>query len=244
MRNMKSIRCLVVSALAAMALSALPLIAAPVVREKKLLLTPRGENRRVTAADLAEPRARVVAAYEAMDVVAVPDVAWERVADRLAQAGFEVTELDDTIETPRRRITPGVDLVPKAPFAAGLFIVQYAAPPTGAWQASLRQSGVGVLQSLPGRAVLVSASAEQIASLTRLPWVEYAGPYLAEYKYAPLTTPDHTEFTIQIADTVASAGAVKALQARVGGFLTESRPIRADGAHHDERSRLGVCAPR
>jgi hypothetical protein len=191
--------------------------------DRKLMLTHRTANHRVTLADVAEPGARMIAEYEAMSVVTVPESAWERVAARLMKAGFDVTELDDTIETPRHRIKPAIDRAPTAPFAAGLFILQYAAPATGAWQAALRQSGVVVVQSLPGRAVLLSASTEQIARLAKLPWVEYVGPYLAEYKYAPLARLEHTEFTVQIANTTASAAAVEAVRARVGGFLTESR---------------------
>lgn len=223
MQNVMKSRGAAIAVLAAMMLGTISISGGPVATERKLLLTPRGENRRVAPADLAEPHARVVAEYEAMHVVAVPEVAVDHVSARLHKLGFDVTELDDVIETPRRKIKPGVDHPPPAPFTAGLFIVQYTAPATAAWQAALRGSGVVVVQSLPGRAVLVAASVEQVARLSKLPWVQYTGPYVAEYKYAPLAPPGHTEFTIQIANTVGSAPAINAIRERVGGFLSESR---------------------
>lgn len=209
-------------AICLIALCSAPGFAAPAKKERKLLVTPSGQQQRRVPAALLTEGSRVMADYDAMQAIGVPEAAYDRIAEKLAKNGFEVTELENGIRTPRRFIEAGM-VSPAAPYAAGLFLLQYSAPATPAWQALVRRSGVEVVESLPERAVVVTASREQAGVLARFPWVDYIGPYLAEYKHAPVGEADSTEYTIQMADTTASAQAVEELKARVGGFLTESR---------------------
>jgi hypothetical protein len=178
-------------------------------------------NARVPAHALTDG-ARVLADYPSMQAISVPEVAVDRVAARLAEAGFELIALEETIRTPRRTIDPRGEQPPDPPFEAGLFLLQFAAPATPAWQAFVRQGGVDVIESIPERAVIVSATAQQVQALSRMPWVQYAGPYLPSHKFGPDADEWDTEFNIQMARTLLSATAVTRVRERVGGFVTET----------------------
>jgi hypothetical protein len=161
---------------------------------------------------------RVLASYDGPLAVAVAEPARDAFLESMASLGVDVRELDDMIYTPRRAIDPQLDMLPRRTSGAGLFLLQYAAPATPAWQAALRSSGVVPIISLPERAIVVVAAAEQIDHLARLPWVQYAGPYDRDYKFAPAGE-DHGEFVIQIADTELTAGAIEYIEALAGGFV-------------------------
>jgi hypothetical protein len=197
------------------------LLAAP-GRQVKLMVEPDRDDRAFPHSTLTEHGASTVADYGRARVVAVPEVAFERLSDRLGLLGFEVRMLEEIIHTPRRAIDARVDKVPPTPFEAGLFLLQYAAPPTPEWQAEVRTSGAVRVETLPERAVILAATVQQIARLRR-PWVQYLGPYLHEYKFAPVGDTHRGEFTIQMADTPLSAGAFARIAQRVGGFQNESR---------------------
>lgn len=158
-----------------------------------------------------------------MHAIAVPEKAAGRITALLAQNGYEIAEMEDVIRTPRKTIDSRVASTDAAPYGEGLFILQYVAPATPAWQAAVRQSRVSVIDPLPERAVVVAATAEQIRELTKRPWVQYAGSYLPEYKHGPVAAPSHREFTLQVVDTPASAAAVARIRARVGKFVSETR---------------------
>jgi hypothetical protein len=192
-------------------------------KERRFLVTPVQHGRRVPAQVLATPGARALADYDAMQAIAVPEAARDRVAQMLRDAGFEVEDLADLIRTPRVLIRTDVDQAPAAPFAAGLFVVQFSAPATPAWQAFLRMSGVVVVESLPERSVVISATTAEAATLAKLPWVQYVAPYLSEYKFHPVAPDGQTEFIVTVADTPLSAAALRTIREGVGGFVTETR---------------------
>jgi hypothetical protein len=196
------------------------LLAAP-GRHVKLLVEPDRYDRSFPHSTLTEHGASTVADYGRARVVTVPEVAFERLSDRLGLLGFEVRRLEEIIHTPRRAIDARVDKVPPTPFEAGLFLLQYAAPPTPEWQAEVRTSGAVPVETLPERAVILAATVQQIARLRR-PWVQYLGPYLQEYKFAPVGDTHSGKFTIQMADTPLSAEAVARVEERVGGFQGRS----------------------
>jgi len=211
-----------VTTLAIVFLAAIPITAAIVPGERKLLVRSHAEHRELPVDVEREPGVRRLAVYPAMHAIAVPEKAVERVIALLAGGEFDIEELEDVIRTPRRTIASRIS-APSAPYAAGLFVLQYVAPPIPAWQAAVRQTGARVVDSLPERSIIVTATAEQITELAKLPWIQYAGPYLAEYKHAPVASESHTTFMLQLVDTSASANAVTKIRERVGGFLAETR---------------------
>jgi hypothetical protein len=190
-------------------------------KERKLLVMPPQEHRRIPSSFLTEPGTRVLADYEAMQAIAVPDAAGDRVARQLVKAGFEVVDLEDVIRTPRMMVRTDEGNPLAAPFETGLFLVQYSAPPMPAWQAHLRQVGVDVVESLQERAIIISSSAAAAAGLATIPWIQYVAPYLPEYKFQPQGG-DQVEFTVHMADTPLSALAVRRVSDRVGGFVAVS----------------------
>lgn len=205
---------------AAMAHAAAP----PSVSEVKLLVEPLGKSRPIPAPILAETGARVLADYPASHAVVVPSIARDRFIERMLASQFEVHELGELIHTPRQTIDPRADVTARVPFDTGLFLIQYVAPPVAAWQAAIQDAGMRVIESLPERTVLVSATAQQITKISRMPWVQYVGPYLAGYKFAPAaTSPKSTDFDLQLANTTASAAAIARIRQRVGGFRNEIR---------------------
>lgn len=211
---------LTIAGLMAVALFCGSLLAAP-GRQTKFLVEPGRDYRVFPDSVLTEHGASTVADYGRGRVIAVPEAASDRLSDKLALLGFEVRMLEEVIQTPRRAIDARVDKVPPAPFEAGLFLLQYAAPPTGEWQAEVRASGAVRVETLPERTVVLAATAQQIARLRR-PWVQYLGPYLREYKFAPAGDTRRGEFTMQMADTALSAKAVARIEERVGGFQARS----------------------
>jgi hypothetical protein len=205
---------------AALALTAGSLSAAHA--ERRFVAIPLSHNNRQLPADVeAEGGFRRLAAYEAMHAFAVPDQAAERVLARLVNAGFEICELEDVIHSPVRKIASGNAF--NVMNGNGLYVVQYIAPPTAEWQTAVRQTGVRVIDALPERAMIVAATAGQIRALAAQPFVQYAAPYSADMKSGPVAQPGHQLFTVQVADTPASADYIALLRTRVGGFITESR---------------------
>ncbi len=212
--------------LLALALAGAAQPASPDVAEApqvKYMLHSSKPGLRVRPADVAVLGARSLAEYEAMHAVTVPEAAREAFLQRVAHLGLEAVELEDVVRTPRATLSTKARHIFRPPAQPGLFIVQHIAPATEAWQAAVRNSGAVIVASLPERAVLLAADAEQIADLARLPWVQYASVYEPSYKYAPAAAPDQTEFTLQVADMPASAQAVAAIRSRVGGFSDETR---------------------
>lgn len=194
--------------------------AAPAKDEVKWLVTPKRQNSRFAADRVTAAGARVLATYPHMHAIALPAAARDRVGEHLTH--FEIMELEEVIRTPRRTIDPRSEHAPAAPFPAGLFLIQFVAPPTAAWQDHLRLAGIRAVESLPERTIIVSATATQIDALTTLPWVQYAGPYLRDYKFTPRNAETAREFLVQIADTPASKTAIARIRERVGGFRDES----------------------
>ncbi len=174
-----------------------------------------------TTEQLRVAGARVLAAYGASHAVRVPEAARDAFLARMAALGLEARELPDHIDTPARRIDPRVDHPPAAPAGAGLFLLQYVAPPLPEWQAEIRATGMIEILPLPERAIVVVATREQLAHVSRQPWIEYGGPYLADYKFRPAGV-DRGEFTIQIADTDATRASIASIEARAGGFVSAS----------------------
>lgn len=78
------------------------------------------------------------------------------------------------------------------------------------------------IESLPERTIIIAATAEQIATVAQLPFVQYVGPYLAAYKFSPFAAAEQDEFLIQIANIAASQASIGRIRDRVGGFLSES----------------------
>ncbi|MGN6186691.1 MAG: S8 family serine peptidase, partial [Thermoanaerobaculia bacterium] len=166
--------------------------------------------------------ASVIATYPSMHAVRVPLVARDRVADRLRSAGFDVQELAHVIHAPGRLIDPRREPPMDASFDAGLYLLQYAAPATPEWQAYLRLVDARVVQSLAERAVVVTARRSTAAALARLAWVEYVGPYVFAFKFAPAYGTAEGAYTLVMADTSLSAAEIAATRARVNGFVTET----------------------
>ncbi len=175
----------------------------------------------MTTEQLTDAGAQVLAAYGASHAVRVPGAARDAFLARMAAHGLEARELQDLIHTPARRIDPHADYPPAAPAGPGLFLLQYAAPPLPEWQAAVRATGMIEILPLPERAIVVVATREQLAHVSRQPWIDYGGPYLAEYKFRPAGI-DQGEFTIQIADTEATRASIASIEARVGGFVNAS----------------------
>lgn len=169
---------------------------------------------------VAAAGARLLMSYPDVDVLALPAVAREHVGRLLEN--FEITELDELIRTPRRNIDPRIERAPRAPFEAGLFLLQFTVPPIPAWQAQLRDSQIITVDTLPERSIIVVASESEIAHLEQLPWLQYVGPYLPEYKFAPVGAAEEDEFLIQIANTPRSQATIARIRDRVGAFLAES----------------------
>lgn len=196
-----------------------PSAAARRATDVKFVIHAARPGMHVDSQSLEASGARVLATYAEGHAVAVPAQAREAFLGRFA--AFDLRELEDIIYTPRRPIDPRSEVPPPAPATAGLFLLQYVAPATPAWQAAVRASGVIEVQPLPERAIVVAAAPEQIAALARLPWVQYAGPYGREYKFAPAGA-DHGEFVIQIADNELSGSAIEYVEGVAGGFLTRT----------------------
>ena len=121
----------------------------PAAETMKVLLHPRKRNAHIDPEVLKAINARVLATYGEGHAVAFPAQTRDEFMERFA--AFDVRELDDVISTPRHIIDPRIDAPPPLPAGAGLFLLQYVAPATPAWQAALRASGVIEVQSLPER---------------------------------------------------------------------------------------------
>jgi hypothetical protein len=206
----------------ALLFSCLPLVAAPVRDELKFTVISTRAIVALPLQVLAAERGRVVAEYPAMHVIGVPSAAADRVADRLVRLGFEVTPLDELIRTPGRTIDPHRDAPAAAAHTAGLYVLQYEAPPTAAWQALVRDAGVVAVAPLPHQTTIICATAEQVAALNRLPWVRYLAPYLPEDKYSPSREGDAGLYTLQMATAEIAAQAIEHIRTQVGGFRAES----------------------
>ena len=190
--------------------------------EVKFIVQPKPEHGRVLrTGDLVQEGARIVVSYDSMThVVAVPEAARDGFERRMAEKSLELRELESVIRTPRRlidaRATP-----PPSPLLPGLYLLQYAAPPSAAWVNTLSETGAVVIQSLPDRAVVIAATGNQVSEIDRHPWVDYIAAYTPESKFAPAGV-DRGEFVIQIADTPSSSDAIANIDALVGGFVVQS----------------------
>lgn len=206
--------------------------AAPAVKEVKFLVHSTGSDAPITRSLVERGGAPVLATYEGSDThaVALPESAREAFLRAMTQAGADPRELSDQIDTPRRTIRPGIDLPPPATATAGLFILQFVAPATRQWQTIVRNSGAVVVETLPERSLVLAATRQQMATLAPLPWVRYTGPYLPDYKFAPVGA-SRGLFVVQVADTPLSADAVSELERRVGGFVTRSSAANRLTAH-------------
>ena len=212
--------------------SAAPEQSAPVSgARRKLLVVHQGNARTLPAHVLSSEDVEHLAEYDSMDAISVPDAAATRVATRLVEAGFEIRELEDIIRTPGKTIPTAAKRAEASPHQQGLFLLQYAAPPTPAWQAAVRNSGVQVIDSLPERAVVIAGSAAQVAGLAGRAWVQYVGPYLAENKYMAPVPPEHSEFLVRFVDTPASAPDIARIREQVRGFTWQDRSHASSIAH-------------
>lgn len=145
---------------------------------------------------------------------------------------FEITALSHEIFTPRRTIMPA-DIPAASSHQSGLFLIQYVAPATPAWQTILEEAGIEVIERLPERAIIIAATAAELRTLSGFPWIRYAGPYLPSYKFAPHASAEHKDFTVSIADTARWVDAIAAISARVGGFRHLSRSDHQLTAHFE-----------
>ncbi|MEO8379210.1 MAG: S8 family serine peptidase [Acidobacteriota bacterium] len=204
------------------ALSGPAVFAAPVVNDAKFLVYSTRKNTPITRELVERGGARVLSTYHGTDAqaVAVPESAREVFLRAMAAAGADPRELEDVIQTPRRTIRPGESGLATSAHTS-LFLLQYVAPATQEWQAAVTASGVVPVETLPERAVVIVATREQIAALARMPWVQYTGAYVPDYKFAPVGA-DRGEFYVQIADTAITASAIADIEQRVGGFVTRS----------------------
>src|SRR5688572_4062485 len=178
---MKTLRCLPAVGVVLLSIAA---SAADSPGQVTVLVRPLQQNeRRISSGTLHEARAHVLAEYPDMQAITIPADALDALARRF-DGRFELDVVAEEIHTPRHTIPRGA-LPPASPFASGLFILQFVAPATPAWQAMLAASGIEVIERVPERSVIVAATDAEIAALAQLPWVQYVGPYLASYKFAP-----------------------------------------------------------
>ncbi|MEA2464496.1 MAG: hypothetical protein QOJ98_2243, partial [Acidobacteriota bacterium] len=104
-----------------------------------------------------------------MQAIVLPSAAIDGLAARIA-GKFELTPLSNHIFTARHTIAPA-DATPQSPFESGLFVLQYIAPATPAWQRLLQDGGIEVIERLPERTVIVVATVYEIRTISALGWV-------------------------------------------------------------------------
>lgn len=211
---------------------------------RKLLVIHQVKNPTLPPDVASDAAVHRLAQYDTMDAISVSAAALNRIVSHLIEAGSEVRELEDVIRTPGRTIATSRKQVSVFPYEHGLYLLQYSAPATAAWQTAVRQSGVRVIDYLPERAVVVAGTTQQVAALSANPWVQYAGPYLAEHKFIAVTPADHSEFLIRFADTPDSASSIRRARDIVGGFTWEDRNASSLIAHFraDATTALALLA--
>jgi Subtilase family len=200
-------------------------VAAPAEAQRhvKLLVEQLAATSRIPQAAVTAAAARVIAEYPHSRVYEVPEAAARELGTNLSVAGFSVQELRNEILTPRETLNPRISPPGRAFYDAGLYLVQYSAPAMPAWQAQLRSSGLTVVDSLPERTVIVAGTAADLERVSKLPWVEYAGPYLPAFKYAPIGANEHGQFTVVVADSELAQPTIAWIREVSGGFVAESR---------------------
>jgi len=191
--------------------------------QRKLLVIYQSHSRGLPPDIASDEAIHRLAQYDSMEAIALPETALDRVASRLAAMGYEVRELEDVIRTPGKAIATEHKQAPTFPHESGLYVLQFSAPATADWQTEVRESGVRVIDSLPERAIVIAGTAQAVAALAVKPWIQYAGPYLAEHKFMTTIPADQSEFLVRLADTPDSASNIAHIRDRVGNFTWEDR---------------------
>ncbi|MEO8380402.1 MAG: hypothetical protein ABI779_12120 [Acidobacteriota bacterium] len=189
--------------------------------ESKFILEPRHNNVSATRDQLQAAGARVLATYGSAHAVTISDAAREGFLHRTTVAGFDARELEDYIDTPKKRIDSRGRVRALLSQGPGLFILQFVAPLTPEWATIVNDAGLEGVESLHERAMIVVGTDAQVESIASHDWIQYAGPYLPEHKFAPFA-PGQGEYVVMIADTSVTAGAIDDIERRIGGFLTRS----------------------